>query len=298
MEAIMSSPVHQPKDLDAALMYAPPWARDQVQPVLPLAPTLPAPRPNRPGEFSGDRAMTILQRQLSLDPDKVPEPPTDAGRGIVAIILRFGVVSGAAALVAWAMVSIPGTRQAVEPMVPASFSPPTAMSHAKDMPKDASRTVSAARSPDRLVTTSEPSRQAEPAPSPPAPSTPQTETNQANAAPIAPAAVAQPAAVASTNAVVRLDSEEIATLVKRGRDFLTNGDLASARLLLRRAAEAGSAAAALALGSTFDPQVIQRLGAIGATPDVAKARRWYEKAAELGSDAAAGQLAKLSQSGQ
>ena len=312
----MSSPIHHPKDLDAALMYAPPWAREEGQ--LPPAPTLPAPRPNRPVEedpaqqgFSGDRAMSRLRRQLALHPDKVPEPPEDAARSLLPIILRFCGVGGAAALVAWAMVSIPGTHQVVEPMVPATFSPQTPRA------KEPARAVTArAQAPEQLATTGQPPRQIAPrpadlAPSPPPPPVPQSQTGQAQMA--APAAVAAtsaaaPAAVAATpptaaaaptaNPVVRLDSEEIETLVKRGKDFLANGDLASARLLLRRAAEAGSAAAALALGATFDPLVIARLGAIGAAPDVAKARHWYEKAAELGSDAAAQQLAKLTQSGQ
>jgi TPR repeat protein len=95
-----------------------------------------------------------------------------------------------------------------------------------------------------------------------------------------------------------LDAEEIATLINRGTDSLKSGDLASARLLLRRAAEAGSASAALMLGTTFDPLVIQQLGAIGVVSDVAQARQWYEKAVELGSDAASQRLAKLPQTGQ
>ena len=37
-----------------------------------------------------------------------------------------------------------------------------------------------------------------------------------------------------------LDADEIAALVKRGQDFATNGDLVSAHLLLRRAAEAAA----------------------------------------------------------
>ncbi len=84
-------------------------------------------------------------------------------------------------------------------------------------------------------------------------------------------------------------------LIKRGKDSLMSGDIISARLLLRRAADAGSADAALALGATFDPVVIRRLGAVGMTPDIAQARQWYQRAAALGSAAAMGQLAKLEQ---
>jgi hypothetical protein len=89
-----------------------------------------------------------------------------------------------------------------------------------------------------------------------------------------------------------LDADEITALVKRGKDFVTNGDLVSARLLLRRAAEAGSAEAALALGETFDPLVFQRLHVIGIEPDAASAQKWYQRAAELGSAAASQHLAK------
>jgi hypothetical protein len=40
---------------------------------------------------------------------------------------------------------------------------------------------------------------------------------------------------------LQLDGEEIAIMIKRAKDLLGDGDVAAARLLLRRAAEAGSA---------------------------------------------------------
>jgi hypothetical protein len=104
---------------------------------------------------------------------------------------------------------------------------------------------------------------------------------------------AQPAPRPDNRPTVRLDSGELEMLVKRGNEFIANGDLAAARLLLRRGAEAGSAEAALALGATFDPVVMQRLGAIGTTPDIVQARQWYQRAAELGSNAALQRLAGL-----
>lgn len=97
---------------------------------------------------------------------------------------------------------------------------------------------------------------------------------------------------------MHLDAEEIAALVNRGMDFLKNGDLASARLLLQRAAEAGNASAAFMLGATFDPLIIQQHGAVGVQSDVKKAREWYEKAAELGSELASQQLTKLAKTAQ
>jgi hypothetical protein len=90
-----------------------------------------------------------------------------------------------------------------------------------------------------------------------------------------------------------LDREEIAALVKRGRDFIANGDLAAARLVLRRAAETGDAQAALLLGSTFDPATFEQLKVIGSAPDAAEARRWYQRAVELGSAEAVQRLEPL-----
>ena len=89
----------------------------------------------------------------------------------------------------------------------------------------------------------------------------------------------------------RLDENEIAMLVRRGKDFLKDGDLASARLLLQRAAAAGNAEAAFILGTTFDPLFMRRMGVIGAEPDITRAREWYKRAAELGSTEASQQLA-------
>jgi hypothetical protein len=57
---------------------------------------------------------------------------------------------------------------------------------------------------------------------------------------------------------LRLDSEEIDILIKRGKDLLADGDVAAARLLFHRAAEADSAEGAFTLGPTFDPVSLQR----------------------------------------
>ena len=82
-------------------------------------------------------------------------------------------------------------------------------------------------------------------------------------------------------------------MIKRGKDFLAQGNFASARLLFKRAADAGSAGAALALGSTYDPSVIKQLGAVSITPDIDAALKWYETAADHGSAEAAGLFANL-----
>ncbi|MDC7788274.1 hypothetical protein PQJ75_25865 [Rhodoplanes sp. TEM] len=115
----------------------------------------------------------------------------------------------------------------------------------------------------------------------------------ASAVPSSPATESVAATTPATPAagpVRRLDPEETAALIKRGQELLASGDLASARLMLRRAAEGGSAAAALLLGSTYDPATFRQLVVIGETPDQAQAHFWYQRAAELGSTDAARRL--------
>jgi hypothetical protein len=90
-------------------------------------------------------------------------------------------------------------------------------------------------------------------------------------------------------------SEELTVLLKRGKDLIATGDLAAARLMLRRAADANNAEAALALGATYDPLVLRQLKVYGFTPDAAMARSWYEKAAKLGSSAAPRRLEILTE---
>jgi hypothetical protein len=94
-----------------------------------------------------------------------------------------------------------------------------------------------------------------------------------------------------------LSADEVAGLLKRSEILLRTGDIASARLLLRRAANAGSADAALALGGTFDGAVLAKLGVLGFARDADQARFWYRKAAELGSQEAEQRLETLGNSG-
>ncbi len=84
-----------------------------------------------------------------------------------------------------------------------------------------------------------------------------------------------------------------ATLAKRGQDFIANGDLAAARLVLRRAADGGDAQAALLLGSTYDPATFKHLKVIGLAADPAQARAWYRRAVDLGSTEAVLRLEPL-----
>jgi hypothetical protein len=93
--------------------------------------------------------------------------------------------------------------------------------------------------------------------------------------------------------VRELDPESIKLLMQQGEQFVASGDLVAARLVYRRAAESGNAAAALALGATFDPVVLAKIGVKGMGADIEKARSWYEKAKEFGSPEAPRRLEML-----
>jgi hypothetical protein len=86
------------------------------------------------------------------------------------------------------------------------------------------------------------------------------------------------------------DPAEIAQMVKRGAELMATGDVAAARLMYQRAAEAGDPAAAFSLAETYDPLVLAKGGV---PPDLAQARAWYEKARELGSAMAPERLERL-----
>jgi TPR repeat protein len=94
----------------------------------------------------------------------------------------------------------------------------------------------------------------------------------------------------------QIDRDELAAMLRRAGDFIKSGDLSSARLLLRRAAEAGSEEAALTLAGTFDPNVLAARGFQDGAADIGLARLWYERAAQFGSSEAPQRLRQLANS--
>jgi TPR repeat protein len=72
------------------------------------------------------------------------------------------------------------------------------------------------------------------------------------------------------------------------------GRISAARPLFQRAAEACDMKAAFALGATYDPIILRKLGATLLDRNVAVARAWYEQARELGLSEASHQLELLS----
>lgn len=140
----------------------------------------------------------------------------------------------------------------------------------------------------------------------PAPSTPSREAIatayqsalQAQAPAPVPAAVAAPPEPPPPPAkplppTKTLDADTLAGLMARARSLMTVGDIAAARLLLERAANAQDATAAFVLAQTYDPAVLGTKDTRSITADATAARDWYQKAAQLGSAEAQQRLTQL-----
>jgi len=82
-------------------------------------------------------------------------------------------------------------------------------------------------------------------------------------------------------------------LCAQGLIALAKGDIAGARAFLKRAAEGGDARALVALGDTYDPTTLARLGALGLKGDEEVARSYYARALAAGVGGARERIAAL-----
>ncbi|MDE5452708.1 hypothetical protein GWE18_07445 [Bradyrhizobium sp. CSA112] len=254
------------------------------------------------------------------DYDGVPDPSEyvtplrkDGGRSISARVLA-GVLATAAAAILLAMFSSDATRDIIVnakasiaaslPTPYAAVQPDPAQSTAHDTqlrnPTDAARlsapanqtagfraatTVAAVPAREEITTAYQSAMQDGRAPAATPPGAPASVAVAPPAgAPVAalpPAPVPEP--MIPGDAIRHLDPNEIASSLRRADDLIASGDLAAARLVLRRAANAGDARAAMTLAGTYDPVILEKMGVHGFVPDVAMARVWYEKAKKFGS---------------
>jgi TPR repeat protein len=95
-----------------------------------------------------------------------------------------------------------------------------------------------------------------------------------------------------------LSAEEVNGLIHWGEKFLAQGDVATARHVLERAAQTRDARVPLMLAATYDPDGLRRMGMVGVRPDLEQAKSWYTRAAELGSPEASQRLAALARLGR
>jgi hypothetical protein len=309
------------RDRDAASMYAPPWARDsatdaadaaiaaseKLRSVLPPAPLLKEPDRRRRGSaaFEGDIALREMRTRSPLDPDAVPEPPVVGSRSSsYSLVARLAGAVGVAALAAVFVVGGSGSRQdAVDEgakpfwsrlfggnIMRETLSGPKVVAERKAEPVT-----------DRPVPMMERFAAATPAAEPPVTAM-QQQPPQAQAQAVEPSVPSAPPAVPTSAAPAEqsppaptLDREEIAALYKRGEQLIQQGDIAAARLMFTRAARAGDARSALALGASYDPDVLRKLGVLGVAADAVVAREWYAKASSFGSREAAQRIELMAQ---
>jgi hypothetical protein len=275
-------------------MYAPPWARgaagdaglaavdkalnasDEFRRTLPPAASLEdGKRRWREKPFDGDLAAMRLRERPSLDPVAVPAPPVEVRGTSAAVLARVAGAVGLAALAAFVVV---GAMPQPRLFATAAQEPPQPKPEAI-VPRPVTT--------ERVVVPVDPAALAERFAAVPV---------KAETEPTVPARAVQEPPAPAAPALRPLDHDEVALLLKRSDDLMAQGDIASARLMLTRAAEAGDARAALALGATYDANILRKLGVIGVAGDLAKARTWYEKAAEYGSGEATRRLERFAQS--
>ena len=255
------------------------------------APEPPWKRKARRGVFEGDVAVVELRSRLALTPERIPEPaaPRSTMPAFAAFLRLTGGVLMAAA-VAGVAGYLWGFRFSTKSpqLLPAS-------DQANVLPTDAGAAA------NRKVSNRDSERGSGPA----AAIGVASVDARGAAQDVTPVDAVQPAATGlrpplpsppSLPPAPAEDRSEISVKIKIAEDLMANGDVAAARTMFQRAAEAGDAAAAFALAETYDPLVLSRLRLRGGiAPDVALARSWYERARDLGSVTAPDRIVRLTQ---
>lgn len=241
-------------DEDAANDLPPPWW--QTASAMDDAALSPAPA-------ESDRSRQIP----SLDPVVMPPPPPQPLE--LDSVFRFGAAVTVLACLAFFAVRImqaPTIETVAQSDTTASSSPRNFRAAGKSTFEDGQASVDAvahAIGPADSIAASVPAVK----PAPNGGETPQLVLPKASRA------------IATASALTK---NEISEMLKRGRDLIGAGDVATARLILAHVAE-GDAEASLMLAGTYDAAILSNLKAVGVAPDPVKARAWYARAAELGS---------------
>ena len=247
------------------------------------------------------------------DPSEYMTPLRKDRRGSLSSRILAGVLATAAVAILFAMFSsdathdiIANAKASIAAALPAPYAaaqPDPAQLTARDTqlknPKDAARlsapasqtpgvrsvtTVAVAPTREEITTAYQSAMQGRaPAATSPAAPAPVAAAPAAAAPVAAPPPAPVPELMIPGDAIHHLDPNEIASSLRRADELIASGDLAAARLVLRRAANAGDARAAMTLAGTYDPVILEKLGVHGFVPDVAMARVWYEKAKKFGS---------------
>jgi hypothetical protein len=284
-----------PDDLTPRREQTPP--RDPGRPWTPRPmPALGEPRPGNPS--GGNMYIEGFRVPRSLEPQRLPPPPTEPrsryGRRAISLLIMSGVAAPLAyfAVFGWGSMSPPskGAKLASADIpvlmpVAAGQGPSKAVPDGAEI-KPIAAVEQSASTPATIMARHETKS------TPPA--VPQTTTSPQTSTVGSAAANADNGPNPRDKSVLRqLDADEVAVLMKQGGEFIAAGDVVTARTVFQRAAEAGDAKAALALGATYDPALLARLGLRSVEGDADKARSWYERAKDFGSSEASRRLEVL-----
>lgn len=249
------------------------------------------PRTQR-GVFEGDVAAVELRVRLAQPLDELVQPAAlaSSSRRFAAVLRYMGFLLAAAAAAGVSGYLLGGFGPQVRlplvsavPVDPSAARPPHGASRESNLTPAAD--LNSANRDSRLPAAQTAAIDLAPASARRAAGNAAAPASQAAARPLAP--LPPPPA---------REPAEITAKMKIGADLMASGDIASARTMFERVAEAGEAAGAFALAETYDPAVLNTLrlrGGIAADPVLA--RRWYEKARDMGSTAALERIVRLTQ---
>ena len=277
LAALTTEPVEEPPEpaLEAALAAL---ARDLG----------PRPEPiEEPPELALEAALAALARDLGPRPEPIEEPPEPALEAALAALARD---------------IAPRPEPIEEPPAPELEAALAAL--ARDLaPRP--EPVEEPPEPQLEAALAALARELDPAPEPiEEPPAPELEAALAALAremtaarTTSPQAVTAPALPAAEAPIPLLPVPDppavVGAMLLRGEALLSLGDISGARKFFERAAASANASAALAMGGTYDPGVLARLGARGITPDRDMALAWYRYAASLGETRAAERIRAL-----
>ena len=198
--------------------------------------------------ISGDRGMLVFQ---AAEPDKIPVSP---GEGIRYLTMRLCAIVGVAIFIllpiTGGLVWFSEMRQSANFSTESDETPAqVAKSVGKVEVRSATKVEPPVAENDLAATIGKPVATAPSVPAPEVAPTGGTPTPTPGSAltPVASRSMSGPAL--APRGATQLSNNEIAMLVTRGKDFLKDGDVASARLLFQRAAAAGNAEATSILGT-------------------------------------------------
>lgn len=251
-------------------------------------------RKPRRGVFEGDVAAVELRSRLALGAERIPEPAVTfstapTSYGVLRLMSGVGIAAAVAGLAGylWGFklsTKMPELTAASGQagVLPALSTPVASLKTSnRDFDLAAPRTapIDAAplgtRGADNPATSIDAAQRPAPLPTPP-----QT---------VSPSVAPRPPVAAE-------DASVIAAKMRIGVDLMTYGEVAAARVIFQRVAEAGEAAGAFALAETYDPLVLGELRLRERImPDLALARAWYERARALGSLEARDRISRLAQ---